>query len=303
MSEREICSEIDVIKEESPAPPTAIRRPPTAEGGLGLPTDSIHRKEPVVNTSSENILSEEDQNLLFDEEFYGRYENESKEEIVYDIDELKMLKGSEELSDGEVAEINAQQKALEAGYSTLHDYYVETAKKQMLDDYAEKGEKSQTYRLLEEKRKKAKETTNFSLKENAGADGKRPTSYTKEEARALVDRVMELFSGEGYSGALPGKRAEAIQRAHALLNGAEPGKRASAALDFADYLIRSAVLEDDVTANPDYELHVRTMEALKPYLRRLDLESIREEIYFRYDDKARAVFTRWGKTKNAETLG
>lgn len=134
-------------------------------------------------------------------------------------------------------------------------------------------------------------------------DNKRSTSYTKEEARVLVDRVMELFSGEGYSGALPGKRTEAIDRAHAILNGAEPGKRASAALDFADYLIRSAVLEDDVAANPDYELHVRTMEALKPYLRRLDLGSIREEIQHRYDDRARAVFTRWGKTKNVRAVG
>lgn len=137
------------------------------------------------------------------------------------------------------------------------------------------------------------------MKENDGADGKRPTSYTKEEARGLVDRVMTLFSGEGYSGALSGKRAEAIRRAHAILNGAEAGKRFGAALDFADYLIRSAVLEDDVTANPDYEVHVQTLEALKPYLRRLDLDSIRGDIQHRYDDRARAVFARWGKTKNS----
>ena len=78
LSKREICSEIDVIKEESPVPTSAIRRTPTAEVGLGLSTNSIRRKEPIVNTSSENILSEEDQNLLFDEEFYSIYKKEQR---------------------------------------------------------------------------------------------------------------------------------------------------------------------------------------------------------------------------------
>ena len=77
-SERAFCFPIDVIKTESPSSPTAIGGTPAAERESGLPTDSIHRKEPIVNTSIENILSEEDQNLLFDEEFYSIYKKEQR---------------------------------------------------------------------------------------------------------------------------------------------------------------------------------------------------------------------------------
>jgi hypothetical protein len=89
LSGKDYCNEVDAIKAESPVPTSAIRRTPTAEGGLGLSTNSLHRKEPVVNTSSENILSEEDQNLLFDEEFYSIFEKKSKDKIKYDIDGLE----------------------------------------------------------------------------------------------------------------------------------------------------------------------------------------------------------------------
>ena len=120
--------------------------------------NSIHQDEAIVNTAGENILSEEDQLLLFDEEFYEKFRYESKEKITDTIDELEMLVESEdfsELSFDEAYEIKAKLKALKAGYGSLYDYYVETAKKQMLEDYAKWGEKSKTYRLLEEKRKKA----------------------------------------------------------------------------------------------------------------------------------------------------
>ena len=119
--------------------------------------DSIHQNDPKVNTSGENILSEEDQSLLFDEEFYSRYASEDKKKIVDDVAELEMLRESEdfaELSDDEALEVNAKLKALKAGYNTVYDYYVETEKKKLLEDYAKNGTRSRTYRLLEEKRKK-----------------------------------------------------------------------------------------------------------------------------------------------------
>ena len=127
--------------------------------------NSIHQNEPVVNTSEKNILSDNDKKLLFDEEFYSKYKYESREKIVETVDELEMLKNSDdfkELSEDEAFDVNAKLKALKAGYNTVYDYYVETEKKRMLDDYAKNGEKSKTYRLLEEKRKKAEKAQKLS---------------------------------------------------------------------------------------------------------------------------------------------
>ncbi len=127
--------------------------------------DSIHQNEPIVNTSEEKNLSKEDQDLLFDDEFYESWRYESREEIVETVDELEMLKESEdfkELTEDEADKVNAKFKALKAGYSTIYDYYVETNKKRMLDDYAKNGEKSQTYRKLEAKRKAAEKSKRLS---------------------------------------------------------------------------------------------------------------------------------------------
>ena len=53
---------------------------------------------------------------------------------------------------------------------------------------------------------------------------KKPTSYTKAEAEAMVDGIMgSLFSFDGYHGELKSKTG-AIKQAHAMLNGAEDGK-------------------------------------------------------------------------------
>ena len=59
---------------------------------------------------------------------------------------------------------------------------------------------------------------------NRSAD-KRPTSYTKEEARAMVDSILALMAAEGSHGELKGAYSDVINRAHALLNSAEAGKR------------------------------------------------------------------------------
>lgn len=120
--------------------------------------NSIHQTEPLVNTSGKNILSETEKTLIFDKDFYERYEFESREKIAESIEELETLKKSDDfknMSDDEIFELNEKLKALQAGYGTVYDYYVESAKKRMLDDYAKNGEKSRTFRVLEEKRAKA----------------------------------------------------------------------------------------------------------------------------------------------------
>ena len=64
----------------------------------------------------------------------------------------------------------------------------------------------------------------FSLKENS-SDAKNASSYTKAEAVEMVDGIMEsLLSFEWGYGELK-NRASVINQAHAMLNGAEAGKR------------------------------------------------------------------------------
>ena len=61
--------------------------------------------------------------------------------------------------------------------------------------------------------------------EKIGAEDRRPTSYTKEEARAMVDSILALTAAEGSHGELKGAYSDVINRAHALLNSAEAGER------------------------------------------------------------------------------
>jgi hypothetical protein len=84
---------------------------------------------------------------------------------------------------------------------------------------------------------------NFHFKENS-SDAKNATSYTKAEAEAMVDGIMEnLFVSDDYGGVWTSgelkNRAAVIKQAHAVLNGAEAGKRFGEALKFADYIIDS----------------------------------------------------------------
>lgn len=131
-----------------------------SKDSISQPEDSVNRKFSI----SENIpstLSAEDQSLLFDADFYERYENESREPITETVEELEAAKASETfatMSDDEVFDLNAKLKAKRAGYNTVYDYYVETEKERMAEEYrryVQTGRSNRTSRTLEEKRKKA----------------------------------------------------------------------------------------------------------------------------------------------------
>lgn len=113
------------------------------------------------NETDTAYISAEDQNLLFDTDFYERYENESRELITETVEELEAAKASEAfatMSDDEMFDLNAKLKAKRAGYNTVYDYYVETEKKRMAEEYRrylQTGRSNRTSRTLEEKRKKA----------------------------------------------------------------------------------------------------------------------------------------------------
>lgn len=125
---------------------------------------------------------------------------------------------------------------------------------------------------------------------------KRPTSYTKEEARAMVDLMLEITSFDGTRAKFVGGDLSAvIKRAHTLLNGTEASRRAEIARKFADYVIDRAVLTDDV--DPwQMQPYIETVDTLKPYLHQLDLRGLEEEIRNHYD-KDTSVYARWKAPK------
>lgn len=81
---------------------------------------------------------ESDLDLLFDESFYERYKNESKEKITESLAELEKIKAREDFQNrpfDEIFDINAKISALKAGYTTLYDYYVGKEKQRLTSDY------------------------------------------------------------------------------------------------------------------------------------------------------------------------
>lgn len=79
-----------------------------------------------------------DLDLLFDESFYERYKNESKEKITESLAELEKIKAREDFQNrpfDEIFDINAKISALKAGYTTLYDYYVGKEKQRLTSDY------------------------------------------------------------------------------------------------------------------------------------------------------------------------
>ena len=132
----------------------------SSKGSITQPEDSVNSKF-SISEENPSTLSAEDQNLLFDADFYERYENESREPITETVQELEAIKSSEAfatMSDDEAFDINAKLKAKRAGYNTVYDYYVETEKERMAEEYrryVQTGRSNRTSRTLEEKRKKA----------------------------------------------------------------------------------------------------------------------------------------------------
>ena len=143
------------------------------DDSIPQPEDSVNRKYSI----SENIpstLSTEDQALLFDTEFYERYESESQEPITETVEELETIKASDAFASmgyNEAFDLNAKLKAKRAGYDTIYDYYVETEKQRMMEEYrryAESGRENRTSRLLNERRKAAQKEQKLRA-ETAGA--------------------------------------------------------------------------------------------------------------------------------------
>ncbi|MBQ9784084.1 MAG: hypothetical protein IJW29_01140 [Clostridia bacterium] len=155
-----------------------------------------------------------------------------------------------------------------------------------------------THEPTEAERKRNYTLTTDGTEIKADANENHKKVYTKEDASKIVNTVLAstMYFGDTY-GTLVGKsRAEVVEALWKGLNAAAPGKQMGVALDIADYIIRSAVVESAIE-NPDNAEARDRIDLLKTYIQRLDLSSIKDEIRYRYDKKAQSVFSRWGKRK------
>ena len=109
----------------------------------------------------------------------------------------------------------------------------------------------------------------------------RSKTYSKKEADEAIHEILkDTLYAEDEQATLRGKsREEVVNMLWQGLNAAEPGKRGVVANKVADYIIEHAMLERvlDVGLQMDVEL----LRILRPYLRKLDLEPLRDEISHR----------------------
>lgn len=129
--------------------------------------------------------------------------------------------------------------------------------------------------------------------------------YSKVDAERIINNVLQQYMtfGEKY-GEISGKsKAEVIDMLWKGLNAAEPGKQMGVALHIADYIIQNSVLENIYN---DEDVQVATaidiIDALKPYLHSINLESLKEEIKYKYD-KDNSAYLLWGKRKGDKGIG
>ena len=111
------------------------------------------------------------------------------------------------------------------------------------------------------------------------ADNTRMKVYTRAESEAIINQIVseQLSFGELY-GSLAGKsRNEVIDILWNGLNSADVGERGGVALDVAEYIINHASVES-IYDGEGLEVYTETVDALKPYLRKLDLSSIKGDI-------------------------
>lgn len=129
------------------------------------------------------------------------------------------------------------------------------------------------------------------------ADNTRMKVYTRAESEQIVNQIVseKLSFGELY-GTIGGKsKNEVVDMLWSGLNSADIGERGKVALDVADYIINNAAVES-IYDGEGLEVYRDTVAALKPYLHKMELASIKGDIKHRYD-KDSSPYLLWGKRK------
>lgn len=124
--------------------------------------------------------------------------------------------------------------------------------------------------------------------------------YSKVDAEQIINNVLSNYMsfGDKY-GEISGKtKKQVIDMLWQGLNSAKPGNQTSVALNIADYIIQNSVLESVYGDMYEAEMQVSLdiVEALRPYLHKIDLSSLKGEISHKYDTD-NSPYLLWGKRK------
>jgi len=159
---------------------------------------------------------------------------------------------------------------------------------------------------------KVNSESQFSLKENTKyelskgqvtklkANYTREKAYARKEAEAIVNTVLSdhLDFGEEFGTIANKNKEEVVDILWQGLNGAG-GSQGKVAFAVADYIIENAVMQniyDDV----DNDIHIETIEVLKPYLHSINLDNLKGEISHKGDN---SIYAMWGKRKGETGIG
>ncbi len=161
-----------------------------------------------------------------------------------------------------------------------------------------KGNGNPQYSVKEDLSGKSTSTINRPLEDavNAFFIGHTGKAYTKAEALEVIyevlDDVLVLRDGDHF-GNLKGKnKREVTDMLWRGLNTASISERRKVAEEVAEYVINNAIVESVFDDNLS-SMHTETIERLKPYFHRINLDGIKADIRHRYGEDNRP-FLLWG---------
>ena len=133
------------------------------------------------------------------------------------------------------------------------------------------------------------------------ADYTRLNVYSKVEAEKVINSVIESYLNlDNYNVRILGKtKNEVVEVLWDALNTKDAGKRTGVSLKIADYIIDNAIMQN-IYNTTENELNMETILLLKPYLHKVDLSGIKDEIKNRYDNNS--AYLLWGKRKGEQGL-
>lgn len=134
------------------------------------------------------------------------------------------------------------------------------------------------------------------------ANKTRYKSYSRKDAEIVVNNILDNYMDFGGKyGDIAGKtKQQVIDQLWLYMNTSTPGY-SKAAFDIADYIIENGFVEDAVGSEIN-EGHVYIVETLREYMHKIDLDSIKGEIKYRYD-KDNSPYLIWGKRKGERGMG